>query len=177
MKQILLHLCCANCGTIPIELLKDEFDLTLYWFNPNIQPEQEHEKRLKDAEKLAQIYNLELIKELYCPQKWLEQVKGLELEPEGGQRCKVCFQIRIEKTAQTAMKKNFDYFATTLTMGPQKKAAIINKIGQESAQNLKFYEADFKKKDGFKKSVQWSKKYNFYRQNYCGCVFSQKKVK
>jgi predicted adenine nucleotide alpha hydrolase (AANH) superfamily ATPase len=177
--KILLHLCCANCGTVPIELLKKDFKIVLYWFNPNIQPEQEYQKRLKDAEKLAQIYKLKLIKESYHPEKWFKQIKGLEKEPEGGKRCQICFKMRLSKTAQTATEKNFDYFATTLTIGPQKKAVTINKIGQELAEkyNLEFYSADFKKKDGFKKSVELSKKYNFYRQNYCGCVFSMKTLK
>ena len=103
-------------------------------------------------------------------------MKGLENEPEGGKRCALCFQMRLAKTAQAAKKKNFDYFGSTLTMGPQKKAETINFFGQEIAKEygLKFYNADFKKQDGFKKSLELSKKYNFYRQNYCGCKYSLK---
>lgn len=175
MPKLLLHICCANCGTIPIELLKDEFDLTLFWFNPNIHPLEEYQERLADVRKLSQIYNLRLIEGPYSDKEWFSLVKGLESEPEGGKRCDICFEMRLLKTAQQAKKDGFPWIATTLTIGPQKRAETINRIGQKIANQyqLNFYQADFKKKDGFKKSVILSKKYNFHRQNYCGCVYSQ----
>jgi len=173
-KKILLHVCCANCGTVPIETLKHKYSLTLFWYNPNIYPQNEYEKRLVDVKKLAKIYNLDLIINSNGFKKWNKLVKGLEKEPEQGKRCDVCFRMRMKKTAEIAKKKGFDFFTTTLTMGPQKKAKIINQIGKELENKYKigFYSADFKKKDGFKKSLQLSKKYNFYRQNYCGCIYS-----
>jgi len=204
-KKLLLHICCANCGTVPIEQLKHKYSLILFWYNPNIYPHtklipcvfwkyfqnisklfnqkfgmgvnhlSEYEKRLADVKKLAKIYNIDLIVSNNGFKKWNKLVKGLEKEPEQGKRCDVCFKMRMEKTAQTAKKKGFDFFATTLTIGPQKKAKTINQIGKEleTKYKINFYSADFKKKDGFKKSLELSKKYNFYRQNYCGCIYSK----
>jgi len=173
--KLLLHFCCANCGAVPIEILKQDFDLTLFWFNPNIQPREEYEKRLKDGEKLAIITGLEIIKEFYQPADWFKEIKDLEKEPEGGKRCKKCFQMRLEKTAQKAKELKFEFFATALTVGPQKKAEIINNFGNQLSEKyqIAFFSADFKKKDGFKKSLEFSKKYDFYRQNYCGCIYSK----
>jgi len=172
--KIAIHICCANCGTVVVERLKDRFDLTLFWYNPNIQPKREYKKRLVDVKRLAKIYSIPLIIGNYEVKKWFNMIRGFEKEPEGGKRCLICFKMRLEETVKYAQKNNFDYFTTTLTVGPQKNAKVINEIGKEIAQkyNLNFYEADFKKKDGFKRSVELSKKYNFYRQNYCGCIFS-----
>ena len=173
-EKLLLHVCCANCATIPIELLQNQFKIKLLWYNPNIYPKKEYKKRLKQVKKLKKIYKLSLIKAPYNSKDWFNLTKGLEKEPEQGKRCDLCFQMRLQKTAEIGYKKGFDYFATTLTIGPQKKAEKINQIGEDLAKkyNIKFYSADFKKKDGFKKSLDLSKKYNFYRQNYCGCVYS-----
>ncbi|MDD5172846.1 MAG: epoxyqueuosine reductase QueH [Patescibacteria group bacterium] len=172
--KLLLHVCCANCGIVPIELLRDRFDLTLFWYNPNIYPRTEYQKRLADVKKLVKIYKKDLIVENNDIKKWFEITKELENEPEGGKRCEKCFQMRLSRTARLAKEKSFDFFATTLSVGPQKRAKIINKLGEKLAKecDLKFYPADFKKQDGFKKSVELSKKYGFYRQHYCGCVFS-----
>ena len=174
--KLLLHICCANCGIAVIEKLSPNFKLTLFWYNPNIHPINEYEKRLKDVKKLARLYNLDLILNDYDSDKWFARIQRLEKEPEGGEGCKVCFAIRLDKTAQFAEKNGFDYWGTTLTTGPQKNAKMINSIGISLSEKYdsRFYVADFKKKDGFKKSVILGKKYNFYRQNYCGCVFSQK---
>lgn len=176
IRKLLLHVCCANCATVPIELLRNEFELTLFWYNPNIYPRLEHKKRLTDVKKLAKLYKLDLIVNYTDFGKWVKLVRGLENEPEGGKRCEICFQMRLEKIAKMAKRKNFDYFATTLTIGPQKRAETINFLGEELAKKygLKFYSADFKKQDGFKKSLELSRKYNFYRQNYCGCKYSLK---
>ena len=174
MKSLLLHVCCACCATIPIELLQDQFKIKLLWYNPNIYPKKEYKKRLKQVKKLKKIYKLSLIKAPYHSKDWLALTKGLEQEPEEGKRCDVCFQMRLQKTAEIGHKKGFDCFTTTLTAGPQKKAEKVNQIGEDLAKkyDIKFYSADFKKKDGFKKSLDLSKKYNFYRQNYCGCIYS-----
>lgn len=204
--RLLLHICCANCGIVPIELLREQFNLTLFWYNPNIYPEEEYERRLKDVKELATIYKVPLSVETRLQQidretkLWFKLVKGLEKEPasgpssgallsteqslghtaqrEGGKRCQVCFQMRLEKTAQFAKSQNFDYLATTLTMGPQKKAEKINALGKKIADKygIDFYSADFKKENGFQKSIELSKKYNFYRQNYCGCIYSKRQL-
>lgn len=186
MKKLLLHICCANCGTIPIERLKHKFDITLFWYNPNITSKIEHEKRFKDVEKLVTIYskndirqksdNSFLIKGKYEPEKWFKAIKGLEKEPEGGKRCEICIKMRMEKSAKYAKQTGFSCIGTSLTTGPQKNAKKINAIAQKAADDngLDFYVADFKKKDGFKKSIELSKKYKFYRQNFCGCGFSKK---
>ncbi|MFA5051169.1 MAG: epoxyqueuosine reductase QueH [Patescibacteria group bacterium] len=174
MNKLLLHICCANCATVPIELLQGQFDLTLFWYNPNIYPSAEYEKRLAEVRKLSAIYKIDLLEESYENEKWQETIKGKENELEGGERCQICFKMRLEKTAQIAQRCDIPYFATSLTVGPSKNAVKINQIGVELAQkyDLKFFEADFKKNDGFKRSLELSKEYNFYRQNYCGCAFS-----
>jgi len=174
--ELLLHICCANCGIAAIERLLPDFKLTLFWYNPNIYPLVEHQKRLVDVKKLAKLYKLDLIVRDNDFEKWFVLTEGLEGESEGGERCLLCFKMRLEKTVQFAKKNDFDYWGTILTTGPQKDAQVINSIGVQLAKkyDLQFYLANFKKKDGFKKSVILGKKYNFYRQNYCGCVFSQK---
>lgn len=181
--RLLLHICCANCGIVPIELLRKQFNLTLFWYNPNVQPIKERQKRLKDVKTLSSIYKVPLSVETGWPQTdetklWFKLVKGLEKEPEGGKRCQVCFQMRLEKTAQFAKSQGLDYLATTLTMGPQKKAEKINALGKKIADKygIDFYSADFKKGNGFQKSLELSKKYNFYRQNYCGCIYSKRQL-
>jgi len=174
--KFLLHVCCANCGITAIEKLLSNFDLTLFWYNPNIHPVHEYEKRLKDVKKLAKIYGLDLILNDYDFEKWFVLAKGLDEESEGGKRCEVCFNMRLDKTAQFAQKNGFDYWGTTLSTGPQKNAKVINCIGASLGKKYssQFYMADFKKKEGFRKSIILGKEYNFYRQNYCGCVFSKK---
>lgn len=174
--KFLLHICCSHCGIAAIEELLPNFELTLFWYNPSIHPLAEYQKRFLDVQRLSEIYKLKLVIGEYENEHWLRLVEGLEEEPERGQRCLLCFKDRLEKTGQFAKKNNFDYWGTTLSTGPQKNAQAINSIGTSLSDKYisKFYSADFKKKDGFKKSLILGKKYNFYRQNYCGCVFSQK---
>ena len=198
--KLLLHICCAHCGIAAIEKLLPDFKLSLFWYNPNIHtvrgksslgdhmsplrnstsneanPLTEHQKRLVDVKKLAKLYKLDLIVNNDDFKKWFVLTNGLEKEPEGGKRCSLCFKMRLGKTVEFAKKNSFDYWGTTLTTGPQKDAQVINSIGALLAKeyDLQFYPDDFKKKEGFKKSVILGKKYNFYRQNYCGCIFSQK---
>jgi len=174
--KLLLHCCCAGCAVGVIKELKDKFNLTAYFYNPNIHPQEEYNKRLEDMKKICRIFRVPLIVGEYEVDYWFKKVEGCENEPEGGQRCKICYQLRLEKTAELAKSGSFSYFATTLTISPYKKAEIINPLGLALAKKygIIFYEADFKKRDGFLKSVELSKKYNLYRQNYCGCIYSIK---
>jgi predicted adenine nucleotide alpha hydrolase (AANH) superfamily ATPase len=176
MKKLLLHTCCAPCITVPLERLQSEFEVTGFFYNPNIHPEQEYEKRLDEITTWTQQAGIPLIVYNYDISHWFELVKGLEDEPEGGKRCIVCFRLRLEQTAEFAQKKRFDYFTTTLSISPHKNTAIINLLGNEIGERfgVRFFEANFKKKDGFKQSVALSKNYGFYRQDYCGCIFSRR---
>jgi predicted adenine nucleotide alpha hydrolase (AANH) superfamily ATPase len=173
--KILLHVCCGICSLEVIERLKQNFpNIILFFYNPNIYPLEEYERRLDVVRKIALLQKLELIEGPYEKKNWFSAIKGLENEPEGGRRCEVCFKIRLGKTAQKAKEIGCNFMSTTLTMGPRKKAQTINKIGEAMAQKygLQFLAEDFKKKDGFKKTMATAKKHNFYRQNYCGCLFS-----
>ena len=174
--KVLLHTCCACCSTEVIERLKGN-EIILFFSNSNIFPKEEFEKRFGNAEKISKIYNLRLIKDKYNHSEWLGFIKGLEEEPEGGKRCWKCFEFNLRKTAEKAKKLGFENFTTTLTISPHKNSKKIfeigNKIGKEYG--LNFLEIDFKKKEGFKHSIELSKKYELYRQNYCGCEFSLEK--
>jgi len=169
-EKLLLHCCCAPCASSVTERLLPEYDITLLFYNPNIEPFEEYEKRLAEMNKLlAAIQNLQLISCDYDNDVFSEAVSSLRDSPEGRERCRTCFHIRFEKTAQLAT--GFDVFATTLTVSPYKDAGVINKIGEDLGKKygVKFLVADFKKQEGFTRSVELSKKYNLYRQNYCGC--------
>ena len=174
--SLLLHICCAPCGAPVTQELSRDFSVTGYFYNPNIQPIAEYQRRLNEVKRYWAENQWPLIIGEYNVSQWFEAVKGLEQEPEGGQRCQVCYQYRLAQTAKLAKKQGIEHFATTLTISPHKSAAVINQIGQELAEQfgVKFYVADFKKNNGFLKSVQISKQAGFYRQNYCGCVFSQR---
>ncbi|MEO0098102.1 MAG: epoxyqueuosine reductase QueH [candidate division WOR-3 bacterium] len=173
-NKILLHTCCGPCVIYPIEKLKESYSLTLFFYNPNIHPEEEYEKRLKEAKKVADYYRVPLILAPYEREKWLEMVKGWEEEKEGGKRCEVCFTLRLRETARFAKKEGFLIFGTTLTSGRQKNAELINRLGREIAakEGLDFLIADFK--EGFQVGLTISKKLSLYRQKYCGCIYSQK---
>lgn len=177
-KKLLLHSCCAPCSTYVVELLRPEFDVTAYFYNPNIHPRKEYEIRLGEMKRICQRLGIYLVGGEYEVEEWFQRVKGLETEREGGKRCTVCFYLRLDKTAAYAKDCNYQYYATTLTISPHKDVKIINQIGRELQEKygINFYEADFKKKDGFKKSCQLSKEHGLYRQNYCGCIFSKKKL-
>jgi hypothetical protein len=158
-----------------IENLQKKFgEIILFWYNPNIHPKEEYKRRLAVVRKVSRLKNLPLIEGDYDPEKWFEAAAGLENEPEGGRRCEICFRMRLEKTAQTAKETGCNYFAATLTVSPRKPAALVNNIGESLAENVIFLAEDFKKEEGFKKTMTEAKKLNLYRQNYCGCVFSQK---
>ena len=178
--KLLLHSCCAPCSSYVIEYLTKYFDITIFYYNPNISPIDEYLKR-KDEQirlitKINNINNIDIMDCDYDNDIYEEKVKGLENEPERGNRCTVCFKLRLEKTAVNAKKLDYDYFGTTLTLSPYKNADLINKIGLdlEKKYNIKYLVSDFKKKDGYKRSIELSKKYDLYRQNYCGCKYSKR---
>lgn len=172
--DLLLHICCASCGAYVTQLLKQGYNVTVFYYNPNIYPPEELTKRAKEAKRIAKKYKVPLVIPPQDHKDWLEKVKGYEDSPEGGERCMICYHERLEKTSKEAQKKNFAYFSTTMTISPHKKADIINQIGKklEEEQGVTFLERDFKKQDGFKYSVELSKNLGLYRQNYCGCEFS-----
>lgn len=177
MKKLLLHTCCAPCLTSSFEQIKSDFSVMPFWFNPNIEDKKEYIKRLNNFKKLTKIIRASnKIIDNYDVDNlnWKKEITGLENEPEGGVRCEECIKFRLEKTAKEAKKNQFDIFSTTMTVSPRKNAVMINKIGDELAQKYKidFKTFDFKKKDGYLLSVKLSKKYNLYRQNYCGCKYS-----
>lgn len=182
IPTLLLHSCCAPCSSYVLEYLTNYFKITIFYYNPNIYPYDEYKKRL--SEQIRLINSLPVknkIDILYCDydnNKFENIVKGLENEKEGGNRCHKCYELRLEKTAITAKENNFDYFSTTLTVSPYKNSNILNEIGDVLSKkyNIKYLYSDFKKKEGYKRSIELSKMYDLYRQNYCGCIYSKKKT-
>lgn len=174
---MLLHTCCANCAAYPLTLLGIDFDITLFYYNPNIYPEEEYLLRLKDIRKLSEISGVPLIIGKYESVKWFETARHLASEPEGGKRCRICFDMRLEKTADTAKDRCLDIFSTTLSISPHKSSKTINELGRavSNRSGIDFYDGDLKKKDGFKKTMDISRDYGFYHQNYCGCLYSIRK--
>lgn len=178
IPNLLLHSCCGPCSTYVISYLTNNFNITIIYYNPNIYPEEEYLKRKKEQIKLINNIKtknkLNIIDADYNYEEFKEFTKGLEKEPEGGSRCNKCFYLRLKKTCLIAKKNNYDYFGTTLTVSPYKNAKTINEIGKklEKENNIKWLMSDFKKEDGYKKSIELSKKYNLYRQHYCGCEYS-----
>lgn len=172
--KLLLHICCAPCSTASIERLRSKYQIAGIFCNSNIYPRKEYEKRLEETKKYCNRTGIDLMIVDYDYNNWLNQIKGLEKEPEGGKRCAKCFEIRLNSVAQAASKNNFSYFTTTLSISPYKDFNRIKEIGNVLGDRygVKFLDIDFKKKDGFKKSVDISKKHNLYRQHYCGCEFS-----
>lgn len=179
LPRLMLHSCCAPCSSYVIEYLNPYFNITVLYYNPNISPVEEYEKR--KAEQIRFIKEFDSVNLVhicdcdYDGKKYEEAIKGLENEPEGGLRCVKCFYLRLEETAKTAKKLNFDYFCTTLSISPLKNAELLNKIGKNLSEkyDIKYLPSDFKKREGYKRSVELSKKYNLYRQNFCGCVYSE----
>lgn len=175
-KKMLLHSCCGPCSTQVIDFLKNDYDITIFYCNSNIDTEEEYNHRLSEQKRYCEIVNVPVLEDNYCPEEFLDKVKGLENEREGGARCAVCFKIRLLKTALKAKELGFDCFGTTLTVSPHKNAEVINAIGKSVSrdEDIEFVEGNYKKQDGYKKSIEFSKKYNLYRQNYCGCIFSKR---
>ena len=178
-KNLLLHSCCGPCSSYVIEYLSEWFNITVLYYNPNISPYEEYEKR--KMEQINLINNFEgvnFIDSEYDDVLYEEAIKGLEKEREGGSRCKKCFLFRLEKCAKIAKEYNFDYFCTTLTVSPYKNCKDINDIGSflSNAYGVKWLYCDFKKDNGYKRSIELSHKYGLYRQNYCGCKYSKREV-
>ncbi|MCD6363435.1 MAG: epoxyqueuosine reductase QueH [Synergistetes bacterium] len=177
-SKVLLHICCAPDATYPFLELSKEFETIIgYFYGSNIHPIEEYERRKEALVKLSREWKFTVIFERYDPESWVKEMKGLEKEPEGGKRCEKCFRLQLERTALKAKELGIEAFTTTLTISPHKDVVLINSLGKEIAEKtgLKFIERIFRKKNGFKKSVELSKKSNLYRQNYCGCIFSIRK--
>lgn len=171
---LLLHSCCAPCSSSVLERLQKDFDITVLYYNPNIYPESEYIKRLTEQKKFLKQIGVKLIEEKYDPKEYENAIKNFENLGERTERCYHCYKLRIEKTFEIAKKLNFDYFTTTLSVSPHKNADWINEIGEKLAPNTtpKFLTSNFKKQNGYLRSLQLSKQYGFYRQNYCGCKMS-----
>ena len=176
MSKLLLHICCGPCATTVIEQLRGDYEITGYFYNPNIYPEDEYMNRLLAVNEVTDKFGILLIEQGYEPDLFLDAVRGLENEPENGARCPVCYRLRLKMTARSAADFSFDIIASTLTVGPMKRAAVINPIGKQEAERagVRFLAGDWKKKDGFKRSCELSREYGIYRQDYCGCIFSMK---
>ena len=180
--SLLLHSCCAPCSSYVLAYLSRYFDITVFYYNPNIYPEEEYDKRVKEQERLIGMLNAEadghirFIKGDYSPGVFFDMAKGLEDEPEGGNRCFACYELRMREAAETAVAGGYDYFATTLSISPLKNADKINETGERLAAEygVKHLPSDFKKKDGYKMSCELSRQYDLYRQDYCGCVYSKR---
>jgi len=178
-KKLLLHSCCAPCSSYVISYLTNYFDITILYYNPNIYPYKEYIKRKEEQIKLINEIkcknNINIIDCDYDNELYNKLIKGLEDEPERGNRCTICYKMRMDKTAKIAKDNNYDYFCTTLSVSPYKNSNLINKIGKELEEKYKinWLYSDFKKKDGYKKSIELSKIYNLYRQDYCGCIYSK----
>lgn len=177
---LFLHCCCAPCSSFVLEYLHSYFQITVFFYNPNITKEEEYEKRKAELKR----YLLEVpfgneiaIQDCdYEKEKYLDSIKGLEKEPERGKRCEVCFRLRLEETCRQAVRQNFDYFCTTLSISPHKDAGLLMQIGEELARDnpVTYLPSDFKKRNGYKRSIELSREYQLYRQDYCGCVFSKR---
>lgn len=191
-KHLFLHSCCAPCSSYVLEYLRSFFRITVFYYNPNITEEEEYWRRAAEQKRLIEAFNrqaaeveagqiekavypIETVEGTYSRELFFEQIKGLEHCKEGGERCFVCYKLRLEETARQAKEVQADYFTTTLTISPLKNAAKINEIGENlsAIYGVAFLPSDFKKKDGYRRSVELSKEYDLYRQDYCGCVFSK----
>lgn len=177
-EKILLHTCCAPCACWPMQDLLDQgFQVDLYFFNPNIHPKKEYQARLDELrEYVKKFSSVTLIIGYYNPPMWFEKIKGFEHEPERGQRCDICYELRLAETAKFASQNNYNYFGSTLSISPHKSSIKINDLGDSISKKIgiNFFCRDWKKNDGFKKSCQIARDEDFYRQNYCGCVFSKR---
>ena len=177
--KLLLHSCCAPCSSHVISVLTNYFDITILYYNPNIEPFEEYEKRKQEEIRFINEFpnknKLDIIDCDYDNNIFHEMSKGLEQEKEGGARCVKCYHLRLDKTATIAKELNYDYFATTLTVSPLKNSEKLNTIGLilENKYNIKYLVSDFKKKEGYKHSIELAKEYNLYRQDYCGCIYSK----
>lgn len=178
VPKLLLHSCCAPCSSYCIACLAEYFEVTVFYYNPNIYPPEEYEMRAKEQKRFVQEfpvkYPLHYVEGAYDTRRFYEMAQGMEHLPEGGERCFACYELRLREAAEYAGKHGFDFFTTTLSISPLKNAQKLNEIGSrlEQEYNVRYLYSDFKKKDGYKKSTEISREYGMYRQNYCGCVYS-----
>lgn len=179
VPRLFLHSCCAPCSSYVMEYLSQYFSITVFYYNPNISPKEEYEKRVEEIRRLIGemkfAHPVTFVEGKYEPERFYEMAKGLEQEPEGGERCFGCYRLRMEEAARLAAEGEYDYFTTTLSISPLKNAGKINEIGEELAgiYKVEHLPSDFKKKNGYKRSIELSREHDLYRQNYCGCVFSR----
>lgn len=182
VPSLLLHSCCAPCSSYVLEYLSRYFSITVFFFNPNISPEQEFVKRAEEEIRLVKSMTfknpVKVVVGEYDSDSFEKIAEGLENTPEGGERCGKCYRLRLEKTARFAKEKGFDFFTTTLSISPLKNSQVLNKIGKEISENIgvDYFFSDFKKKEGYKRSIELSNQWGLYRQNYCGCVYSKKEA-
>lgn len=171
---LLIHSCCGPCSTYPLSILKDIFDITIYYYNPNIYPKEEFEKRAEEEYSFIKRFDpsIKMIKEEANYQVYLDEVAGYTHLEEGSKRCYQCYQFRIKKTSEVATTNGFDYYSTVMSVSPYKNSDWINELGKKYELGAKFLYSNFKKEEGYKKSIQMSKEYDLYRQDYCGCAFS-----
>ena len=176
MSRLLLHVCCAPDATYGVEYFRKEHDVTLFFYNPNIEPNEEYGRRLAEAARYCEGAGICVLEGDYDVTNWRDSVSGYEDSPEGGERCGICFRLRLEETARRAKGQGFDAFTTTLTISPHKDANLINEIGQgiSEAVGIRFLPLNLKKEDGFQKSVEMSRHHGLHRQDYCGCVYSRR---
>lgn len=180
VPKLLLHVCCAPCSSYVLEYLANYFAITVFYYNPNIDTLEEYQKRYLESDRFTREFKTKYpVSFVGCPHsqdEYMDVIKGMEKEKEGGKRCFSCYRLRLEKTCLYAKKHGFDYFTTTLTISPLKNSQIINEIGHELEEKygIKYLYSDFKKREGFKRSIVLSHQYNLYRQDYCGCKFSKK---
>lgn len=181
-KNLFLHSCCAPCSSYVLEYLSTYFPITVFYYNPNISPTEEYQHRLAEQKHLIACFNreggrypIEVLEGEYVPERFFDMARGMEGCPEGGERCEGCFRLRLEETARKAAAAGADFFTTTLSISPLKNAPLLNRIGEEMASiyGVPWLPSDFKKKNGYKRSVELSAKYELYRQDYCGCIFSK----
>ncbi|MGN0510452.1 MAG: epoxyqueuosine reductase QueH [Lachnospiraceae bacterium] len=181
VPRLFLHSCCAPCSSYVLEYLSEHFAITVFYFNPNIAPEEEYRKRVEEQKRLVEqlpaVYPIQFLEGRYEPEEFYSRVRGLEKEPEGGARCRVCFELRLEEAARLAAEGGYDYYTTTLSISPLKNAQVLADVAIKMGEKwgVAWLPSDFKKKEGYKRSIQLSSEYDLYRQNYCGCVFSRQK--
>lgn len=178
--KLLLHSCCAPCSSYVLEYLTKYFDITILFYNPNISDEKEYQKRLNEIKKLVEEIphknKIEIVEGRYEPKEFFDIAKGLEYAPEGGERCFKCYRLREEEAAKYAKENNYDFFTTTLSISPHKNANKLNEIGEELSKKyeINYLYADFKKKGGYQRSIELSREYDLYRQDFCGCIYSKR---
>lgn len=178
VPRLLLHACCAPCSSYVLEYLSAYFSITVFYYNPNIYPDEEYNKRVAEQktfiERFSAKHPISFVEGDFDKDRFYDVTRGLENEPEGGKRCQQCFRLRLEETAKLAKEMQMDYFTTTLSISPMKNAQMLNEIGGALADDygISYLYSDFKKREGYKRSVELSKEYGMYRQDYCGCVFS-----